>query len=169
MYIFLHMSFQTITLTQTPEHARRSRNLIVNSIDAKLWDNINDLSSIKMLDVWCGEGNLIRHARSIGVDAHGIDVNIFHNNQDLPIVKWYISDMPFADNTFNLVHAYGVFDPRLYPQDLPKTFAEIARVMQSKGILSILDMDMPAGEIIHNAWFELFYKVHGGNILFQKK
>lgn len=51
MYIFLHMSFQTITLTQTPEHARRSRNLIVNSIDAKLWENINDFPSIKMLDI----------------------------------------------------------------------------------------------------------------------
>ncbi len=59
--------------------------------------------------------------------------------------------MPFADATFNLVHAYGVFDPRLYPQDLPKAFAEIARVTEPKGLFFIVDMDMPAQEIIEQA------------------
>lgn len=80
--------YTTINLITSPAEAKGKRNNIVDSIQTALGVNIqDDIGSIKMLDVGCGAGNLIRYARSLGVDAQGIDVNLFHNNQDLPIVQ----------------------------------------------------------------------------------
>src|ERR687895_871355 len=67
-------------------------------------------SSLKMLDVGCGQGYHVRDAIEEGIDAYGIEISTYALENALAEVKDRISfgsitEIPFADEEFDVMTA----------------------------------------------------------------
>jgi ubiquinone/menaquinone biosynthesis C-methylase UbiE len=96
-------------------------------------------SSLKLLDVGCGEGYYVRDAIEEGIDAYGIDISSHALENALDRVKDRISfgsitEIPFADDEFDLMTAFDVIE-HIHPKDTLNAIAEIRRVLKPRGIV----------------------------------
>lgn len=94
-------------------------------------------SSLKLLDIGCGEGHYIRDAFEEHIDAYGIDISIDALNNALPEVKHRISfgsisEIPFDDKEFDVITAFDIIE-HIHPKDTIKAIAEIRRVLKCHG------------------------------------
>lgn len=62
------------------------------------------------------------------------------------------SNLPFPDDTFNLVHSRGIFDQKLYKSNMQQLVSEVHRVLKTGGVLSVNDSDHP-----DDSFFEPFF------------
>jgi ubiquinone/menaquinone biosynthesis C-methylase UbiE len=98
-------------------------------------------SSLKMLDVGCGEGYYVRDAIEEGIDAYGIDISTHALENALAEVKDRITfgslaEIPFADEEFDVITALDVIE-HIHPKDTLNAVAEIRRVLKPDGIVII--------------------------------
>jgi ubiquinone/menaquinone biosynthesis C-methylase UbiE len=98
-------------------------------------------SSLKMLDVGCGEGYYVRDAIEEGIDAYGIDISTYALENALAEVKdritsGSITEIPFADEEFDIMTAFDVIE-HIHPKDTLNAVAEIRRVLKPDGIVII--------------------------------
>ena len=87
---------------------------------------------MKILDVGCGEGNLVRLLESEGALAYGIDINAdLVRTADHPrITLGHADALPFADGTFDLCVSSHLIEHL----DRPGVFLrETARVVRDRG------------------------------------
>jgi SAM-dependent methyltransferase len=101
--------------------------------------------SIKILDYGCGQGEVIKSARSKKINMFGAD--IFHGGPSVPqhlaeegllgdIIREICDDhLQFSDMTFDLIICNQVFE---HVRDLDKVLKEIHRVMKPDGVLYAL-------------------------------
>jgi ubiquinone/menaquinone biosynthesis C-methylase UbiE len=88
----------------------------------------------KILEVGSGTGRLLAAMKERGLDAVGLDARP-RTEDPQPIVVAQIEQMPFPDETFDIVFSIGVFDQRVYEQDHRAMLDEIARVLKKGGAL----------------------------------
>jgi ubiquinone/menaquinone biosynthesis C-methylase UbiE len=98
-------------------------------------------SSLKLLDVGCGEGYHVRDAIEEGIDAYGIDISSYALENALYSVKdkitfGSITEIPFADDEFDLITAFDVIE-HIHPKDTLNAIAEIQRVLKYGGLVII--------------------------------
>lgn len=72
-------------------------------------------SSLKLLDIGCGEGHYVRDAFEEHIDAYGIDISIDALNNALFEVKHRISfdsisEIPFDDMEFDVITAFDIIE-----------------------------------------------------------
>lgn len=96
----------------------------------------------KVLDIGCGEGNLLKKDRD---NIYGIDINktlIEKLQLEGLLVKYGdATKIPFEDNFFDVVHCSNVIE-HLLPSEAHKMFLEMQRVLKSNGKI-ILITPMP--------------------------
>lgn len=104
--------------------------------------NVKTLGGMKILDVGCGGGTLLRYLYDFGAkpkDCFGIDVleNTLQGAKELsPNVGFFVANgarLPFADDTFDLVFQSLVFTSVLNPGIKRAMAAEILRVLRKGG------------------------------------
>jgi SAM-dependent methyltransferase len=98
-------------------------------------------SSVKMLDVGCGQGFYVKQAIDQGIDAYGIDISRHALENALAEVKdritfGSITEIPFADEEFDVVTAFDVIE-HINPKDTLNMIWEIRRVLKPDGIIII--------------------------------
>jgi SAM-dependent methyltransferase len=98
-------------------------------------------SSLKMLDVGCGQGYYVRDAMEEGINAYGIDISTYALENALAEVKdritfGSITEIPFADEEFDVMTAFDVIE-HIHPKDTLNAVAEIRRVLKPDGIIII--------------------------------
>ncbi len=106
---------------------------------------------MRVLDVGCGRGEIVRHCARLGADAYGIDyaqvaVNlsqeVLQAAADGPLpgkVGVYQADakrLPFPNNAFDRVLMFDVVE-HLYPWELDAAMAEIKRVLNPGGMFVV--------------------------------
>jgi len=92
---------------------------------------------IKWLDIGCSLGYLVKEVLEEGIDAYGIDISEYaiKNAVVENRVKYgSITDIPFEDNTFDVVSAFDVIE-HIYPKDTEKAILEMYRVLKNNGFL----------------------------------
>ncbi|MCK6579328.1 MAG: class I SAM-dependent methyltransferase [Anaerolineae bacterium] len=101
---------------------------------------------MKVLDVGCGRGEILRHTAQLGADAYGIDyaaVAVHLSRQVIEPVNGvapgrtavYQADakhLPFPSGAFDRVLMFDVVE-HLHPWELEQSLAEIRRVMKPDG------------------------------------
>jgi cyclopropane fatty-acyl-phospholipid synthase-like methyltransferase len=107
------------------------------------------LPGMRLLDVGCGRGEIVRHCMRLGVGAYGIDYAEVATLMTRDVIGAEISDghhepspagvaradakqLPFPNGYFDRVLMFDVVE-HLYPWELHQTMCEIRRVLKNDG------------------------------------
>jgi cyclopropane fatty-acyl-phospholipid synthase-like methyltransferase len=115
---------------------------------------------MKVLDVGCGRGEILRHCARLGADAYGIDYapvalemasKVLADERDAPgkmvVARSDAKRLPFPNDYFDRVLMFDVVE-HLFPWELETCLAEVQRVLTPGGIF-----------IVHtapNAWYDQY-------------
>lgn len=115
---------------------------------------------MRVLDVGCGRGEILRHCALLGADAFGIDYAPVAVNMSQQVVETTgkapgvaavaladAKDLPFPDNHFDRVLMFDVVE-HLYPWELHQALLEVRRVLKPDGVF-----------IVHtapNVWYDRY-------------
>lgn len=112
---------------------------------------------MRLLDVGCGRGEILRHCLRLGIEAHGMDYAAVATQMSRDVVaaetqrvaaetqraaavpgvcQADAKTLPFPDNTFDRVLMFDVVE-HLYPWELQRAFVDIGRVLKPGGRLVI--------------------------------
>ena len=122
----------------------RFRNLALQGL------SIN--SQTKILDLCCGSGQatqvLVQYSQNVvGLDASPLSLQRAKNNvPEAEYVQAFAEEMPFADNTFDLVHT-SVAMHEMKPQQLRQIFQQVYRVLKPGGIFTLVDFHAPTNSL----------------------
>jgi len=118
----------------------------------KIIEYLNGRKGLKLLDVSCGTGNLIRCAEERGIEGYGIDISKaavmlarskVKNSERIILAD--ASSLPYKDGYFDLVTNFASLQ---YYIDQGKAISEMVRVARKGGRLCI---------VVPNGNFPLFY------------
>lgn len=97
---------------------------------------------MKVLDVGCGRGEIMRHCAELGAEAHGFDYApvAVRMTRDLlaaqqiqaPVVLADAKKLPYPDGVFDRVLMFDVVE-HLHPWELHEALLEVRRVMKPDG------------------------------------
>jgi ubiquinone/menaquinone biosynthesis C-methylase UbiE len=112
---------------------------------------------MRVLDVGCGRGEILRHCMRLGVEAHGMDYAAVAAEMSRDVVASEAEQaaaggkglayrpgvcqadaktLPFPSNYFDRVLMFDVVE-HLFPWELHQAYIEIARVLKPNGLLVI--------------------------------
>ena len=110
----------------------------------------------RLLDVACGEGDLVGEARTRGVAAYGVDIAhaaLWRARQSvsaLPVLQGDAMNLPWRDEMFNYVTCLGSLENMADPEE---AIAEIRRVLVPEGVVCImLPNKYWLGEVLEVVW-----------------
>lgn len=89
---------------------------------------ISQYGKVRILDCGTGCGHLVKLLREKGAEAWGFDVSDYALENSCAkgyVVKAHASKLPFADNSFDVVHSNGLFG---YDEDVQSIWKELNRV-----------------------------------------
>lgn len=101
---------------------------------------------MKVLDVGCGRGEILRHVTKLGARAYGIDyaevavkLSREATRDEAAPIGVYRTDakrLPYPDNTFDRVLMFDVVE-HLFPWELNAALSDIQRVLKPGGMLVV--------------------------------
>lgn len=109
-------------------------------------------SQTKILDLCCGSGQatqvLVQYSQNVtGLDASPLSLRRAKNNvPEAEYVEAFAEDMPFADNSFDVVHT-SVAMHEMKPQQLRQIFQQVYRVLKPGGIFTLVDFHAPTNPL----------------------
>jgi ubiquinone/menaquinone biosynthesis C-methylase UbiE len=102
----------------------------------------------KVLEIGSGNGRMLENFKKDGADAIGVDMHPRGSGETLQ-VKAKIENLPFADESFDLVVSTQAFDRGIYhEQDQDAMGKEIVRVLKAGGLyVAFVELieNVPAG------------------------
>lgn len=87
----------------------------------------------KVLEIGSGNGVFLNYLKQQGVNAVGVDVRP-EREGGVPQAIARIEELPFADDSFDVVFSISVFDSGIYNQDQKLMLKEISRVLKQGGV-----------------------------------
>jgi SAM-dependent methyltransferase len=88
--------------------------------------------NMKVLEVGSGNSVFLDFLKKQGVDIVGADVD-FRGGHESPQIIARIEQLPFKDESFDVVLSSAIFDNSVYKQDQDIMIKEIARVLKHGG------------------------------------
>ncbi|PIR68649.1 hypothetical protein COX93_00215 [Candidatus Nomurabacteria bacterium CG_4_10_14_0_2_um_filter_30_12] len=139
-------------LTEDKETAQAIWRYITHSIEEVGRNDI--LQNPTVLDIGGGVGEFSKNLNSEGINCVSLDIKNLELNSGANQIVANANKMPFVDESFSIVHGRGIFDKKLYPNYHSYLLKEIARVLKTKGILSVYDATPP-----NNKDLEKYFKI----------
>ncbi|MBD2293078.1 class I SAM-dependent methyltransferase [Anabaena sphaerica FACHB-251] len=109
-------------------------------------------SDTKILDLCCGSGQatdfLVKLSQNVtGLDASPLSLQRAKNNvPNATYVEAFAEDMPFADNSFDVVHTSAALH-EMQPEQLRKIIQEVHRVLKPGGVFTLVDFHPPTNPL----------------------
>ncbi|HEY9863911.1 MAG TPA: class I SAM-dependent methyltransferase [Candidatus Obscuribacterales bacterium] len=106
----------------------------------------------QILDLCCGSGQatgvLVEYSQNVtGLDASPLSLKRAQNNvPQAQYVQGFAENMPFGDNSFDLVHTSAALH-EMNPEQLQQILNEVYRVLKPGGIFTLVDFHSPTNPI----------------------
>lgn len=106
----------------------------------------------QVLDLCCGSGQatsvLVEYSQNVtGLDASPLSLKRAQNNvPQAQYVQGFAENMPFGDNSFDLVHTSAALH-EMNPEQLQQILNQIYRVLKPGGIFTLVDFHSPTNPI----------------------
>jgi len=138
---------------------------------AKLAINKDD----KILEAGCGAGRVYFHYKNNGFDIEGIEYsknaveNILAKDAKAKVIEGSITELPYADNSFDTILAFGLYHNIEDENEVQKAFDETYRVLKSGGrLVASVRFDSLENNIVENIMkkrsngkkFDKFHRSH---------
>lgn len=113
---------------------------------------LNIQPDTKILDLCCGSGQatqvLVEYSQQVtGLDASPLSLKRAGRNvPQAEYVEAFAEDMPFADNSFDIVHT-SVAMHEMSPPQLQKIINEVYRVLKPGGVFALVDFHPPTNPL----------------------
>jgi SAM-dependent methyltransferase len=92
-----------------------------------------EIRESKVLEIGSGNNIFLKYLREQGVKAVGVGALPRGKTEGLPVVAARIEQLPFPNESFDIVVSTGVFNASEYNQDQPQMMENIARVLKPGG------------------------------------
>jgi demethylmenaquinone methyltransferase/2-methoxy-6-polyprenyl-1,4-benzoquinol methylase len=119
-------------------------------------------SDSQILDLCCGSGQatafLVQLSQNVtGLDASPLSLKRARKNvPNATYVEAFAENMPFADNSFDLVHTSAALH-EMQPEQLKKIIQEVYRVLKPGGIFTLVDFHAPTNPVFWPGIFVFFW------------
>ncbi|MTJ49150.1 class I SAM-dependent methyltransferase [Dolichospermum sp. UHCC 0259] len=114
--------------------------------------NLKLQSDTQILDLCCGSGQVTRFLVNFSENVTGLDaspLSIKRCQENVPnatYIKAFAEDMPFADNSFDVVHTSAALH-EMQSEQLRKILKEVYRVLKPGGVFTLVDFHPPTNPI----------------------
>ena len=135
------------------EYTRTGGRSLPRRLETAL-DLVGAMDGLRVLDLGCGRGEMLRHcpgsaSSTVGIDfsraALALSKSVSAPNANL--LQANVQRLPFADRSFDLIFALDLVE-HLYPVELEEMLSEVHRVLAPGGRLLVHTMP--------NAWYYRF-------------
>lgn len=109
-------------------------------------------SDTQVLDLCCGSGQstqfLVKYSQNVtGLDASPRSLQRARQNvPEAAYVEAFAEKMPFADNSFDVVHTSAALH-EMQPEQLQQIIQEVYRVLKSGGVFTLVDFHAPTNPV----------------------
>jgi demethylmenaquinone methyltransferase/2-methoxy-6-polyprenyl-1,4-benzoquinol methylase len=109
-------------------------------------------SDSQILDLCCGSGQVTRFLVNLSESVTGLDASTLSlqrakkNVPNATYIEAFAEDMPFTDNSFDVVHTSAALH-EMQPEQLRKIIAEVYRVLKPGGVFTLVDFHTPTNPI----------------------
>lgn len=93
-----------------------------------------DVRKSKVLEIGSGNNIFLNYLQKQGIDATGVDARPRGKTEGLPVAAARLEQLPFPDESFDIILSNQVFDLGPYNQDQRMMMEEIARTLRHGGI-----------------------------------
>ena len=116
-----------------------------------------DNRPLRVLDIGCGRGNLLKAFNRLGFDCHGVERAEFPDqstDENIKIYRSSVKDAEFKDSYFDVVILWHVLEHLSNPADIVQ---EIYRIIDDSGILVIAVPNFGSfqSRLFKKHWFHL--------------
>lgn len=142
IYDFLFCPFRMVLFPD-----RTSEKLGLTSLRQERFNAVLPEIKGKLLDIGCGDNQLLKLYESNGGTGWGIDV--FDWGGGTIIIK-DVANLPFADNSFNTVSFIASLN---HIPEREKTIEEVFRVLKKDGVCLVTMINPFWGKVGHKIWW----------------
>jgi len=110
-----------------------------------------------ILEAGCGAGRVYFHYKKLGFNIKGIEYsknavnNILKKDSNAQVIQGSVTNLPYEDNSFDVVLAFGLYHNIENKKELQKAFSETSRVLKKGGRLVVsVRFDSLENNIIEN-------------------
>lgn len=155
-------------LTETSEDAKQEWRVILKTLKKLGLEGI--LTSPTVLDIGGGRGEFSKYLNSNDIKCLTIDKREGQKpDPETTKIRADAYKMPFADESFDIIHERGAFDDSTYPHKFEQLFPEVARVIKKGGLLIVNDFQKPPEEILNKYFTKLASEIMNILTIWQKK
>jgi ubiquinone/menaquinone biosynthesis C-methylase UbiE len=120
-------------------------------------ENIDNIKKMKILDVGCGKGGMVKILSKLGAQVHGIDISkeLLKEAKKIPLATiktGSATNIPYPGNTFDYVISNEVIE---HVPNTEKAIKEMSRVVKKGGKLILIDKNR--WSLHHRLIIELMY------------
>lgn len=107
-----------------------------------LFDNFGMKPGMKLLEIGCGRGDILKKFKELGLEVEGFDLDeeAVKLNEGIPVQLGNIESnpLPYMDNSFDVVYSKSLLEHLYYPE---RYMTEVYRVLRPNGLLLTLVPD----------------------------
>ena len=107
-----------------------------------LYDTFEMKPEMKLLEIGCGRGDILKRFKSLGLEVEGVDIDneAIKLNEGIPVKMCNIENepLPYPDNSFDVIYSKSLIEHLYYPE---RYMAETYRVLKPNGLLLTLVPD----------------------------
>lgn len=145
--------------------SRDPDNLNLNSYPIHLIDKYIS-QQFRIIDIGCGLGRVVKHYNKFGVTIFGLDDNRYsihtlkQENPSLPLIQATVINVPFRNDVFDIIMAFGVIGH--LEKDIDLALSEINRILIGDGLFALSlcydNFGRWVFQIIHKIPYVFFHK-----------
>ena len=115
-----------------------------------LYDTFEMKPEMKLLEIGCGRGDILKRFKSLGLHVEGVDIDneAVALNEGIAVKMCNIENepLPYPDNSFDVIYSKSLIEHLYYPE---RYMAETYRVLKPNGLLLTLVPDWEANYKIY--------------------